>query len=126
MSLASVAPEGPRSPSAPPGEGGAGGLRHSGGPWTTASGAAETLRISTERSHRRLGSAHEGVASGARGLASAAALKSVQESWEERLTGVRDECGYLRTVLLRVAKDVGETDAAVDRSFGAVAKGGSR
>ncbi|MEV6074038.1 hypothetical protein AB0L80_02810 [Streptomyces sp. NPDC052069] len=126
MSRAPVGSDGPRSIPVRPGEGGAGGLRHSGGPWTRASGAADTLRISTERSRRRLGPAHEGIAAGARGLSSAAALKSVRESWEERLAGVRGECGCLKAVLLRVAKEMGETDVAVDRSFGAVAEGGRR
>ncbi|MEI7030584.1 hypothetical protein [Streptomyces pratensis] len=84
------------------------------------------MRISTEISRGRLGVAHEGVVSGGRGLASLAVLKDVRESWEARLTAVRGECGYLSGALLKVAKEMGETDSAVERSFGVVKQGEPR
>ncbi|QNE79239.1 hypothetical protein F0344_14615 [Streptomyces finlayi] len=126
MSLASVAPDRSGDSSGRAAEGGKGGLQHSGGPWTSASGAADTLRTSTEQSRGRLGPAHEGVASGAKGLSSVTALKAVQESWEERLVAVRGECGYLKGALLKVAKEMGETEAAVKSSFNVVEKGERR
>ncbi|MEV7280987.1 hypothetical protein [Streptomyces sp. NPDC093111] len=109
MRLASTAPE--------PGTGGAADLKHSGGPWTSASGTAAELRTSTETSRSALGPGHEGVDTGVAGLASVAALKSVLTSWEERLQAVRDECEQLKGPLLTVAKEMGETETAIEKSF---------
>ncbi|MFJ2752131.1 hypothetical protein [Streptomyces sp. NPDC087297] len=111
MRLASAAPD--------PGTGGGGtdGLKHSNGPWTSASGTAGDLRTSTEKSRAALGPGHEGIDTGAAGLSSVAALKSVLTSWEERLQAVRDECEHLKGSLLTVAKEMGETDAAIETSF---------
>ncbi|MEU1231190.1 hypothetical protein [Streptomyces sp. NPDC005828] len=113
MSLASTAPE--------PGTGGGanGKLKHSGGPWTSASATATAgdLRTSTETSRAALGPGHEGVEAGAVGLSSVAALKSVLTSWEERLRAVRDECDQLKGTLSTVAKEMGETETAIERSF---------
>ncbi|MDT9689707.1 hypothetical protein Q5762_15445 [Streptomyces sp. P9(2023)] len=111
MNLASTAPE----PST--GGPGAGTLQHSGGPWTKASGTSADLRTSTETSRVALGRGHEGVSAGATGFASAASLTSVLKSWEERLTAVRDECDQLEGALLKVAKEMGETDIAVEQSL---------
>ncbi|MEU3686862.1 hypothetical protein [Streptomyces narbonensis] len=111
MSLASTATE-PGT-----GGGGSGNLKHSGGPWTSASGTADELRTSTETSRSALGPGHEGVEAGAAGLASVAALKSVLTSWEERLRAVRDECEQLKGPLLAVAKEMGETETAIGNSF---------
>ncbi|MBT2395819.1 hypothetical protein [Streptomyces sp. ISL-100] len=111
MSLASAAPGG---------TGGEGKLKHSGGPWTSASGAAGGLRTSTQTSRSRLRPAHEGVASGAAGLSSVAILNAVMESWEKRLTAVRGECDYLEGALLKVAKEMGESETAVKSSLNAV------
>jgi hypothetical protein len=121
MSLASVAPERSGGSS---GTGGEGSLKHTGGPWTSASGAAGTLRTSTENSRSRLRPAHDGVAAGAVGLASVAALTAVLKSWEERLAAVRGECDYLEGALSKVAKEMGETEIAVKNSFKAADKGG--
>ncbi|MGW2037778.1 hypothetical protein [Streptomyces virginiae] len=120
MKLASAAPDS--------GGGGGGGdmdLKHSKGPWTSASATAGDLRTNTETSRSALGPGHEGVDSGAAGLSSLAALKTVMTSWEERLQSVRDECEQLKGTLLKVAKEMGETDAAVDASFKGV-DGGSK
>ncbi|GAA3375968.1 hypothetical protein GCM10020367_45820 [Streptomyces sannanensis] len=114
MSLASVS--GP--------DAGAGELKHSGGPWTSASGTAGSLRTNTEMSRSRLRPAHEGVVSGVAGLSSVAALNAVLKSWEERLAAVRDECDYLEGALRTVAKEMRETDTAVEQSFQGVRKGG--
>ncbi|MYT18923.1 hypothetical protein GTW69_01225 [Streptomyces sp. SID7760] len=111
MRLASAAPD------AGSGGGGAGGLEHSRGPWTSASGTAGDLRTSTETSRAALGPGHEGIEAGAAGLSSVAALKSVLTSWDERLQAVRDECKQLEGTLLTVAKEMGETDTAIETSF---------
>lgn len=121
MSLAGVGPESSGSSSGR--GGGKNGLKHSGGPWTSASGVAGTLRTNTQTSRSRLRPAHEGVASGAVGLASVATLTAVLESWEGRLGAVRGECDYLEGALSKVAKEMGETETAVDRSFKSVDKG---
>lgn len=105
---------------------GAGGLKHSAGPWTTASGTAGSLRTSTERSRGRLGPAHEGVTAGATGFSAVGALTEVLESWEKRLVAVRGECGYLDGALGKVAKEMGETDVAVETSVRSVDAGGRR
>lgn len=126
MSLTSVVPD--RSGGSPgrAGEGGGEGLQHSGGPWTSASGAADTLRTNTALSRNRLGPANEGVTSGGIGLSSLAVLTVVRESWEERLASVRDECQYLEGALSKVAKEMGETDTAVKDSFDTVKTGERR
>ncbi|WP_051836447.1 hypothetical protein [Streptomyces sp. NRRL F-2580] len=118
MRLASAAPD-PGT-----GGGGTGGLNHSNGPWTSASGTAGDLRTSTETSRSALGPGHEGVESGAAGFSSVAALKSVLTSWEERLQAVRDECEQLKGTLLTVAKEMGETETAIETSFKGVDGGG--
>ncbi|MER7624011.1 hypothetical protein [Streptomyces sp. NPDC126503] len=109
-----------RLASAVPGPGAGGGngkLRHSGGPWTGAAGTAGDLRTSTGTSRTALGRGHEGVAAGAAGLTSVAALTGVLASWEERLRAVADECEQLKGALLAVAKEMGETETAIERSF---------
>ncbi|MGW2063778.1 hypothetical protein ACWCO9_24655 [Streptomyces sp. NPDC001937] len=126
MSLASAAPEHSGGSSGRTGEGGGEGLQHSGGPWTSASGTADTLRTNTALSRNRLGPAHEGVASGLKGLSSLAVLTSVRESWEGRLASVRDECQSLKGALSNVAKEMGETETAVKNSFNVVKKGERR
>lgn len=93
--------------------GGGGTLKHSHGPWTRAADAADDLRTSTNNSKTDLSSAHEGVGSGAEGLASLGALKSVLASWEKRLGAVRDECEALGPKLRQVAQDMGEVDVSV-------------
>ncbi|MBT2404842.1 MULTISPECIES: hypothetical protein [unclassified Streptomyces] len=118
MRLASAAPD--------PGTGGGvtGNLKHSNRPWTSASGTAGDLRTSTETSRLALGPGHEGVEAGAAGLSSVVALKSVLTSWEERLQAVRDECEQLKGTLLTVAKEMGETETAIETSFKGVDGGG--
>ncbi|MYT91746.1 hypothetical protein GTY40_11875 [Streptomyces sp. SID8359] len=100
-----------------PGAAGTGTLKHSKGPWTGASGTAADLRTRTETSRSALRRGHEGVDAGAAGLSSVAALKQVLTSWEDRLQSVRDECEHLEGALLAVAKEMGETEAAVEKSF---------
>lgn len=126
MALASADPDRSGGSSTPAVEGGGEGLKHSDGPWTSASGAAGTLRTNTALSRNRLGTAREGVASGAKGLSSLTAMTAVRESWEERLASVRDECGFLEGALSKVAKEMGETETAVKNSFGAMKKGDRR
>ncbi|MBK0376311.1 hypothetical protein I3215_26100 [Streptomyces sp. RB110-1] len=96
--------------------GGTGNLKHSKGPWTSASGTAGELRTRTETSRSVLKRGHEGLQAGTTGLSSIAALKSVLTSWEDRLQAVRDECGQLAGSLLTVAKEMGESEIAVKSS----------
>lgn len=92
---------------------GSGALRHTNGPWGRAADTADGLKTSTESTKKSLQSSHTGVSSGAAGLASLRALKTVLTSWETRLESVRAECESLDPKLRAVAKDMGETDAAV-------------
>ncbi|MDX5567113.1 amino acid ABC transporter permease [Streptomyces sp. ID05-04B] len=94
-------------------DGGSGTLRHSNGPWTHAAGTSNELKISTESTRTSLQSGHTGVSTGAVGLGSLAALKTVLTTWEKRLEAVRDECESLEPKLRAVAKDMGELDSAV-------------
>ncbi|MFG2870125.1 hypothetical protein [Streptomyces sp. NPDC048338] len=110
MTLASTAPE-------PGTAGGRQKLEHSGGPWTSASGIAGELRTSTGTSRSALGPGHEGIEASAAGFASVAAVRSVLKSWEDRLAAVRDECDQLEGALLKVAKEMGETEVAIEKSF---------
>ncbi|WP_446039956.1 hypothetical protein [Streptomyces sp. SID1121] len=57
---------------------------------------------------------------GGQGLSAVAAATAVLTSWEERLTAVRGECGYLARALNQVGKEMGETDAAVRSALQAV------
>lgn len=118
MSLASTAPE--------PGTGGGadGRLKHSGGPWTSASGTAGDLGAGAETSRSLFGPGHEGLGVGAAGLTSVTALTGVRTSWEERLGALRDECEQLKGTLLTVAKEMGETETAIEKSFKGVDGGG--
>jgi hypothetical protein len=93
--------------------GGSGTLRHSKGPWGRSAGAVDELWVSTQKSLGDLGFAHDSVASGAEGLASLGALKSVLTSWEKRIESVRGECAELAPALRQVARDMGEVDVLV-------------
>ncbi|MFC7974991.1 hypothetical protein ACFUT3_07110 [Streptomyces cinereoruber] len=121
MRLASTA----SAPAGGPG-GGTGTLKHHGGPWTSASGTADDLRTSTETSRAALGPGHEGIETGGAGLGSVVALRGVLTSWEDRLRAVRDECDRLGGSLLTVAKEMGETDTAIEKSFGSVGTAGEK
>ncbi|RDG39562.1 hypothetical protein DVH02_03185 [Streptomyces corynorhini] len=91
-------------------------LKHSDGPWTSASGTAGKLSASSDKSRVRLGLAHESVASAGSGLSAVAALVAVRQSWEERLTSVRGECDYLEGALRTVAKELGEADSDAQKA----------
>ncbi|MFJ9932292.1 hypothetical protein ACIRSJ_04130 [Streptomyces virginiae] len=95
---------------AAPGGGDDAELAHSGGPWTKASVAAGELRVTTAEGLGKMSAAHEGLAAGTAGLAATAALAAVRESWERRVSAVRDECGSVRSALLNVAREIGEVD----------------
>ncbi|MDQ0986114.1 hypothetical protein [Streptomyces sp. V2I9] len=97
-------------------ESGAGNLKHSKGPWTSASGTAGDLRTRAETSRSVLKSGHEGIQAKTVGLSSATALTRVLTSWEDRLRAMRDECGQLQGNLLTVAREMGESEAAVKSS----------
>ncbi|MBA9045740.1 MULTISPECIES: hypothetical protein [Streptomyces] len=96
-----------------PSKGVSGTLRHTNGPWGTAANTADDLKTSTESVKKGLRSSHTGVSTGAAGLASLGALKTVLSSWEKRLEAVRDECTSLEPKMRAVARDMGETDVAV-------------
>lgn len=73
-----------------------------------------------------LRSAHEGVGGGLEGLASLGSLKTVLNSWEERLKAVREECSSLEPKLRQVAVDFREVDAEVGDKAKAVKVPGTR
>ncbi|MEU2655424.1 hypothetical protein ABZ615_08870 [Streptomyces sp. NPDC007325] len=106
--------------SADPGSGPSGTLKHSRGPWRSASGTAGAVRTSTETSRSALGPGHEGVTAGAAGLSAVAALTALRRSWEDRLASVRDECEALQGALLAVAGELGETDTTVKSSLASI------
>ncbi|MDT9680523.1 hypothetical protein RND61_00245 [Streptomyces sp. TRM76323] len=107
------------------GTSGQGRLKHTDGPWGRASGTAAELSTSTEKSRSALGPGHDGISTGAAGLASVASLKSVLKSWEDRLAAVRDECDHLEGALRKVAVEMGETDVAVKDTIAPVKAGGA-
>ncbi|GHA74555.1 hypothetical protein ACIQRS_01140 [Streptomyces termitum] len=102
------------------GAGASGRLRHGDGPWTGASRTAGALRTSTEAGRAALGPGHEGVETGAAGLAALAELTVVRRSWEARLGAVRDECEALQGALLAVARELGETDTSVRSALASI------
>ncbi|MFJ5114303.1 hypothetical protein ACIQAD_27100 [Streptomyces sp. NPDC088551] len=108
------------------GEGGGPGLRHSGGPWIRAAGAAEALRTHMGPVRAEFAAAHEGLAAGTEGLGVAAVLRTVRGSWERRIEAAMGECGSLAGQLRAVAKDVGETDEAIAATFAKATGGGGR
>ncbi|MER5851072.1 hypothetical protein ABT126_29615 [Streptomyces sp. NPDC002012] len=106
--------------------GGAGRLKHKGGPWTEAAGTADDLQTTTSTCRVELRSAHEGIGGGLEGLASLGSLKTVLNSWEERLKAVREECSSLEPKLRQVAVDFREVDAEVGDKTKAVKVPGTR
>ncbi|MEV6395024.1 hypothetical protein AB0M39_09650 [Streptomyces sp. NPDC051907] len=89
------------------------------GPWTKASGVAGQLRTSTSSSLTDLTTASEGVAGGTAGFASTTTLTSVLDSWKDRLTAVRDECGRLQGALYGAGKDFGERETFIKQKIAA-------
>ncbi|MFG3238869.1 amino acid ABC transporter permease [Streptomyces sp. NPDC094461] len=105
---------------------GVGRLKHKGGPWTEAAGTADDLQTVTSTCRVDLRSAHEGMGGGLEGLASLGSLKTVLNSWEERLKAVREECSSLEPKLRQVAVDFREVDAGVGDKAKAVEVPGTR
>ncbi|MGW6741918.1 hypothetical protein ACWGDX_14535 [Streptomyces sp. NPDC055025] len=99
-------------------------LRHSGGPWTRAAGAAEALRTHMGLVRGEFAAAHEGVAAGTEGLGAAAVLRTVRMSWERRVEIAMGECASLAVHLRAVARDQGECESAISASFARVGGGG--
>lgn len=119
LHLASTSTSPSTSPSPSTSTGG-GDLHHTPKPWNDAAGAAHSLRTDTDTARSGLITAHsgiDGIDTGAAGLLSVAALKTVLTSWEERLAAVRDECGSLEPKLREVARTMGGTDHAVRSSI---------
>ncbi|MFJ1750856.1 hypothetical protein ACIOJD_32150 [Streptomyces sp. NPDC088116] len=102
-----------------------GGLKHSGGPWTRAAGAAEALRTHMGQVRTEFAAAHEGLAAGTEGLGVAAVLRTVRTSWERRIEAAMGECGSLAGQLRAAAKDQGENEMAIRSAFGRVGAAGS-
>lgn len=122
---------------ADPGGGGGGGARGSSGrlgpdlkasqgPWTKASGVAQDLRTVTNAALTELKTAHEGVKGGTDGFASTAALDEILETWEKRLTSVRNECDRLHGALAKTGRDFGEVDPAVAGKVNGVKTGADK
>ncbi|MFE4177293.1 hypothetical protein ACFRR7_35535 [Streptomyces sp. NPDC056909] len=99
-------------------------LRHSGGPWTRAAGAAEALRTHMGLVRGEFAAAHEGVAAGTEGLGAAAVLRTVRMSWERRVEIAMGECASLAVHLRAVARDQGECESAISASFARAGGGG--
>jgi hypothetical protein len=110
------------SSATPSGSGPGGGpdLRVTNGPWSTASGVAGDLQVSTASGLTELGTACEGVSAGTAGFAGTAALTEVLESWQKRLTSVRNENSRLKGALMSAAKEFGELEVRTEQSFNGV------
>lgn len=113
MSLASTEPAGGA------GGGGEADLKADEGPWTRSGGVAAELRTSTSSSLTDLTTANEGVAGATAGFASGDTLTTVLETWKNRLTAVRDECGRLDPALRSAGRDFGEREADTRRKIAA-------
>ncbi|MDI3390413.1 hypothetical protein QIS99_30100 [Streptomyces sp. B-S-A8] len=98
-------------------------LKHSNAPWTSGAAVLEALRIDLSTSMPRLEEAHAGLSTGAEGLASTAAVDAVLHSWQQRLKGVRDECGHLQEALREVARAQTSNDLKVKSAFSRVLPG---
>ncbi|MFD7090376.1 MULTISPECIES: hypothetical protein [unclassified Streptomyces] len=101
-------------------------MRHSGGPWIRAAGAAEALRTHMGPVRAEFAAAHEGLAAGTEGLGVAAVLRTVRGSWERRIEAAMGECGSLAGQLRAVARDLGETDEVIAATLAKAAGGGGR
>ncbi|NUS88378.1 MAG: hypothetical protein HOY75_38175 [Streptomyces sp.] len=103
------------------GKGGSDGdLKSSKGPWNTASNALDELRrnATTALGDLKHGQEGAGVASkGVEGLESTSVQQRVFNSWEARLTVVRDECGELMGKLQKAGKDLANQDEAIETLF---------
>ncbi|GHC89257.1 hypothetical protein GCM10010349_77040 [Streptomyces flavofungini] len=101
-------------------------LRHTRKPWMHAAGVADDLSTATRVARTDLRAAHEGVVSGAEGLASLGTLNTVLTSWKRRLSAVRDECVSLQPSLRSAARELGEIDVKVGAETDAVQVPGTR
>ncbi|MDX3232986.1 hypothetical protein [Streptomyces sp. ME19-01-6] len=103
------------------GKGGSGGnLKSSKGPWDAASTALGDLHRNavTALGDLKHGQEGAGVASkGVEGLESAAMQVRVFNSWEARLTVVRDECAELKGKLQKAGNDLANQDEAIEALF---------
>ncbi|ARX86861.1 amino acid ABC transporter permease [Streptomyces alboflavus] len=105
---------------------GTGSLRHTRKPWMRAASVADELSTTMRKARTDLHAAHEGVSSGAEGLASLSALTDVLTSWKARLGAARDECVSLEPNLRGVAVELGEVDVKVGADTDAVRVPGTR
>lgn len=109
-----------------PGGGGASGdpdLKVGQGPWTTASGVANALHTSSASALTELETAAKVEAKSTAGLDSTKAMGEVLESWNVRLTAVRNECRRLEGSLKTAGKEFGEQEVTTKRSFQGKARG---
>ncbi|MGK5631956.1 hypothetical protein [Streptomyces sp. URMC 123] len=105
-------------------DGGAGkeDLAISGGPWTGASGVAESIRNSQKEGMTRLSTGHDGFAGGTAGFDSATALGEIRSGWNDRLKSVHDECDSLIGALRSAGKEFGEVDKGVKADLDRIRK----
>uniref|UniRef100_A0AAU2V5G2 Amino acid ABC transporter permease n=1 Tax=Streptomyces sp. NBC_00003 TaxID=2903608 RepID=A0AAU2V5G2_9ACTN len=102
------------------GSGGTDGLKHADKPWTHAASVAHDLTEGAGSDMRDLTRAHENLPRATLGLSCVTTLSSVLESWDARLSAVREECGTLQPVLRQVAVDLGEVDAKAQQQVDAI------
>ncbi|WP_331447982.1 amino acid ABC transporter permease [Streptomyces xanthochromogenes] len=95
-------------------------LKHSDKPWTHAASVAQDLTEGVGSDLRDLTRAHEGLPRATVGLSSMTTLSSVLQSWDARLSTLREECGTLQPALRQVAVDLGEVDAKTQQQVGAI------
>ncbi|GAA0431747.1 hypothetical protein [Streptomyces luteireticuli] len=86
-------------------------------PWTAASGVAGQLHQDMEAAVKELGHAHEGLKGATEGLASASALASIREGWDERFSAVRERCGHLDEQMKAVGAGFHQNEVHTKGSF---------
>ncbi|MFJ8254508.1 hypothetical protein [Streptomyces sp. NPDC094466] len=120
----------PGATAGPAGAAEGGDLRHSGGPWLRAAGAADQLVTLLGPVKGELEAAHRGLIAGAGAGAGAGALDALVElgavraSWERRIEEARGECGSLAGKLRAVVGGQAQANEAVKKGFDGVRTSG--
>ncbi|WP_432037491.1 hypothetical protein [Streptomyces cucumeris] len=99
---------------------GDGDLKSSKGPWNTASTALGDLHRNAVRALGDLRHGQDGAGVGGKsvaGLESTGTQQRVFNSWEARLSVVRDECAELMGKLTKAGNDLAKQDEAIEKLF---------
>lgn len=114
----------PGATAGPAGAAEGGDLRHSGGPWLRAAGAADQLVTHLGSVKGELEAAHRGLIAGAGALDALVELGAVRASWERRIEEAGGECGSLAGKLRAVVAGQAQANEAVKNGFDGVRTSG--